>query len=366
MRKTNNTVFRVLIYFIFFTLLFGVIISCNQDSIFADISVEPPPVDPLIKGSPTNIVLFDDVICVAGIGADTIHSYGSGKWTTLKPGKQIAALAATSTHLYALVYSDMMDTELRCYDGAAKTWTTINKGTAVSMQTLFSANDHLFVGAKNGNTWSIYYDNSGTLVPVIINIAELNGAAFSASNYFLATGNGVYMGNNLSAFPADIIQGSAGNIKGIINVNGVITAVSRDGRILRYDTGEFKIVSSTSDYHYTGAMWIWEETGGSNQLLLLGVQGDGSYNKGYRELTLVGGVPPASGAPVTPGGSLSSVKPDDKSRYDASLAKYSVYSILQVPLTVDTPAAGKEPLIFASTALNGLFVLKDGQWNAQD
>jgi hypothetical protein len=104
-------------------------------------------------------------------------------------------------------------------------------------------------------------------------------------------------------------------------------------------------------------VWVWED-----KLLLLGIQSTGSYSKGYREISLVPAGEPDAGKPTggvrTPGTSeVSSVKQDDKKKYDASIARYSVYYILQVP---------GEPVVFASTANNGLQSLKDGLWNAEE
>jgi hypothetical protein len=120
-------------------------------------------------------------------------------------------------------------------------------------------------------------------------------------------------------------------------------------------------------------MTVYKEYSGNewkNSLLLLGVQTSGSYNKGYRELALVNGMMPTDRrSPVIPGGELSSVKPENKSKYEASIAKYSVHYILQVPSEVDafpSNPQGWEPLIFASTAGKGVFVLRNGLWNAQE
>ena len=60
---------------------------------------------------------------------------------------------------------------------------------------------------------------------------------------------------------------------------------------------------------------------------------------------------------------------ENLSKYEASLARYSVHHILQVPHEVDNlPASPQnwEPLIFASTGGKGVYVIKNGLWNAQD
>ncbi|MDR1566355.1 MAG: hypothetical protein LBS48_03600, partial [Treponema sp.] len=66
----------------------------------------------------------------------------------------------------------------------------------------------------------------------------------------------------------------------------------------------------------------------------------------------------------TPGSrSPSSVSTSNKSGYEASIARYSVYSILQVPEEVEPK---NPPVIFAATANNGLQSLRGGSWNAEE
>jgi hypothetical protein len=127
-------------------------------------------------------------------------------------------------------------------------------------------------------------------------------------------------------------------------------------------------------------MCIWQkyENGApkiGESLLLLGIEGSGNYDNGYWELKLG-----SDGKPLTPvtlakpgtdtdTNDTSSVKPDKKSSYEASLARYHVYHILQLPPNVDPPDPAKEnwqPFIFASTTQNGVWVLdRSGGWNAQ-
>jgi hypothetical protein len=359
---------------LFIVFLLTVFISCDQDSIFADIAVEPEPVDPRVAGSPTNIVVLDGWIYMASMGSDVIHRYKNNQWDVFSASGKVAGLASTSSKLYALVYhgDNRMDSSIVEYTGTD--WITINRDNAdsYSFQSIFGAEDKLFVGGNAGGSWDVFYVNDNNLTKVISNTAPLTGAAYENGSYFIATGGGgIYRvsGQNLSATP---MAGSQGNITGIVNVNGTITASTRDGRILTSSGTGFNTILK-EDIIYTGAMTVYKEyteNQWKNSLLLLGVQTSGSYNKGYRELALVNGMMPNDGRiPVIPGGELSSVKPENKSKYEASIARYSVYHIIQVPSQVDTFPSnpqGWEPLIFASTAGKGVYVLRNGLWNAQD
>jgi hypothetical protein len=149
------------------------------------------------------------------------------------------------------------------------------------------------------------------------------------------------------------------NATGIINVNDAITAVTWNGQILCYDGSSFTEFSSGGP-RYTGGMSIWND-GTDDKLLLLGVQDAGNYKRGYREISLDASFQPdlINRSIRTPGDiELSSVKPEDRKKYEASIARYSVYHILQVP--------GGSSVVFASTANNGLQSLKGGLWNAEE
>jgi hypothetical protein len=70
--------------FIFLILL---LFSCSQDSVFVDISNELEPKDPLIDGSPTNIVAVKNRIYVGTRMSNKIFCYASNDgvlgWDTI-------------------------------------------------------------------------------------------------------------------------------------------------------------------------------------------------------------------------------------------------------------------------------------------
>jgi hypothetical protein len=343
--------------FIFFLLFICILISCNQDAIFAIISREEPPITPRINGSSTNLVRYGNSLYAASIGSDTIHSYKDGNWGTIDTPGVIIGLAATSTHLYALVAHDInrQNNSLHAYNGG---WTEVSGGSG-SLQSIWGANNTIFVGARNGNSWNIYSAiGTGTLTSRISNSGQLNGAAYDGTDYYIATSNGIYVGPG--TFPETVKDGSAGNVTGIMDVNGVITAVTGGGRILTYSASEFGSISDRNDLVYTGAMCTWKQNGtGTDKLLLLGTK-----NGGYIELALdTGGKPTSSLA--RPGGSPSSLS--DVYRYEQTIAKHPVYHIIQVPIEVSNSnmSGDGQPLIFASTFKDGVWRLRDGRWNAE-
>jgi hypothetical protein len=112
-------------------------------------------------------------------------------------------------------------------------------------------------------------------------------------------------------------------------------------------------------------MSIWNNGTASpagDKLLLLGIYDTGSYNKGYREIELdpANSNRPYDSAVVNSPGSISPSTVDDRRKYDATLARYSVYYIHQAP----------DRVVFASTAINGLQSLRlsNGKpiWNAEE
>ena len=340
-------------YILFLILLLIIFNSCAQDSIFADIAVEPPPIDPRIAGSSTNIVIFNDGVYMASVGSNTIHVYSMDQWNTFNAGGRIVGLAATSSKLYALIYygDDRLDTALVEWDG--NEWTTIDKGDAnsFSIQSIYGTGERLFAGGRTGNSWDVFHLENNRLSRLISNSSPLTGAASIGSDYYISTGGrGIYRASS----PGAPIAGSETNVTGIINVNGTIAAVTWDGRVL-VNTGSQFVTRSEDGANYTGAMAVY--TQGNRSFLLIGVQSSGNYNRGYRELVLDNGLMPTDDRrPVIPGGENSSVSPENKSKYEASLARFSVHYIIQVP---------GEPLIFASTSGRGVYVLRDGLWNAQ-
>jgi hypothetical protein len=318
--------------------------SCNQDSLFSDISNEPEPRDPRIPGTPTNIVTYGGSIYVTSVGSSSIHRYDNG-WSKFDAGGSVIALAADTSGLYALIHSgDLMKATLKRYSGG---WSTVDAGAAAgySLQTIYCAGGSGYGGGSSGKNYGIFASSGGALRKVADTSSILTGAAGT----FLSTG-----GSGIYSSSGSLVSDSKENVTGIMNVGGETVAVTRNGRILVSSGGGFSERMSTG-LSFTGGMALWPSST-SPTLLLLGVQSSGSYSKGYREVALDASGK-LTGNAVIPGTvSPSSITESNRSKYEASLAKYSVHYIL--PLS-------NGAMIFASTANSGLYSLRDGLWNAE-
>jgi hypothetical protein len=252
-----------------------------------------------------------------------------------------------------------MNASLYRSPNAAGSWTQIGGAAGYSLQTIYGVNGQLLAGGSNNGNWKIFYTNgSSNLAELSNSSGQLSGVAFAGSAYYISTrGNGIYSTSSLPGTLSSVTGTANKDVTGIISVKSAVTAVTWNGEILKQNGTSFSVHQSGGP-HYTGGMTAWSNGSGSlDQLLLLGVHSDSSYKKAYREVTLDGSGAPTSG-PLDPGtGNPSTISSNDISKYEASIARYSVYFIFQAP---------NDPTIFASTATNGLYRQKDGLWNAQD
>lgn len=360
-------------------LLCFTILSCAQDSIFFDLSNEPEPRDPIIPGSPTNIIVVGNQIYVASRMGRTIHSFGANGWDTIpQPGGSIGDLATDGNSLFALVFPNgdpRHTSRIKRFDHSSARWDDGISMRDYHIQSIFGAGGRIFAGAQhrsNYRVFAILYYNFGesALIEALPGTFLLSGAASDAAgNIFLSTaGGGIFRFTNgeINSTPE---AGTFGvTITGIIETGGVITAVSNDGRVFTNTFGNF--TSFSAGVNFTGAMSIWKNFDSSRgwqpSLLLLGIRGRGaSLTHGYRELVLSNGRP----TPVVrvPGSQPPPSSVANQPRYAASIGIHPVTSILQVPNEViPFQGAGWEPIIFASTSISGLWSLRDGQWNAED
>ena len=372
-------------------LLCFLLFSCKQDAIFYHISIEPPKKDPLIKGTPTNIVLVGGNIFAGSRNGSTIYCYDGSGWSQIaKPGGSLQDLATDGTDLYAIVYNGDIArgaSMIKKYDTSAGTWDGSSSLEGYSIQTIYGAGGKIFAGAvrKSGNSCAILYLDGTNLVILKENTSLLTGAAeISGTGIFLAGGfaaekNGVFLVNaSFTDLSAPISGTEKVNIKGIIETGGKILAVSGDsttsGRIFIYNTASEKFDPPTgAGLNFTGALSVWHQYDSSASvwkpaLLLMGVHGTSKNNQGYREIVLnEDGTPPSSISIRAPGdNALSSVL--EKAKYNAGIGQHPVHSILQVPPEIELSSATSEGTlpIFASTSINGLWSYRNGEWNAED
>jgi hypothetical protein len=346
--------FKQVALFLLSGLLF---LACNQDPIFFEVSLEVAPIPPRISGAPTNIVQVDNKMYVASKRGSTIHQYTSSGWSTPlpSPGGKIIELAATTANLYALVGEPGAVT-LKCLTLGSSTWQNISGSGNV--QTIYGAGEKLFAGAMTGTNYAIYYDNNGTLTLLKADTQLLKGAGVDGSKYYRATSGGGIFIYESSVTQATGVSATA-NVVGIINANGTIVAVGRNG----YGVSDYILHGNSSGFNavdtgvkFTGAMATYEK-GGVN-LLLLGIQlSSTSTTYGYRELVLnEDGSPVAFGLQI-PGEAESSVSDEDQ--YTVTIGAQPLSAIFQA----------KDGTPFASTVQEGLWSYRehDGKeyWNTE-
>jgi hypothetical protein len=399
--------------------------ACNQDAIFYAISQEVELREPLIKGTPSNIVVFkgDQYLYVAN--RFSLYRYekpagGEPVWNSdtpplVQPGGEILGVAATDTVLCVLTGEG-----LKRWDSAALTWepvpidsgeTADQKGYS-DLQTVYADSGFLFVGAgnslptANSDNYAIRYlhEDTATNPPTFTlkilksGVHLLSGAVFNGTNHFVATrGSGIFVFDGSSrTLSGEPIPNSGKqddkkrHIMGMIYLKdsqNTVAAVDRSGEILTVTGTGFTPHKNKIGNYTTGALALWrsppppdtsfnpgdpgypDET--PPRLLLVGIQGSltsttQTYNNGYREIELdESGSLPADLSINVPGkSSTPSISNSDK--YTTSLGKLPIDYLFQVPYALN-PAMP----IFASThGKEGLWSYKDHgdgdmTWNAE-
>jgi len=372
--------------------------NCN-DPVFYTISQEVAPIDPLIKGSPTNIVLFKDAMYVAS--STKLFRYKGdeeNKWgwdiPDSQPGGNIAQIAAVNEYLYALCYDDEKGIRkyIKRFDYKNNVWDELYADVTSDnkFQFIYSANDIVFLNAGFDNQYSVLFiDKSGILKDLSIN-GELSGVVFNDGAYYLCTrGQGIYYTTDPNT-GAGLLRGTE-NIRfmGMVcleNTTKTILLIARNGELLylRKTTDDTnasntfvfdKVEGVAIGRMATGALAVWKDKyDPSRKLLLAGRQDrldytvDSGYTYGYLELVLddtndINGV--ASEAKFNEPGinAVSSVETssDQNERYKSTIGKYPVNSIFQAP----------DGVLFASTPKNGVWSYRQRgkdkiwQWNAE-
>jgi hypothetical protein len=356
------------------TLLFATLAAaaCNQDPIFSTISKESKPLEPRIKGSPSNMVVFtrggQDILCVAS--GSSLRWYRDGGWNNSSysipaPGGDILGLAATATDLYAST-----EEGLKRIGISENYWTTITGSESISVKYVFAANNRVFVGAGTDPGYTIREVLAGALITVsATNPGMLTGAAYDGiGDCFLSTSKGIYKEGTASRL------GSDHNFMGIISLGGAqIVALRRDNGELWNVTGSGVTDSGKKMNKYaTTALALWSQSSSSGpKLLLAGMQESLSYTtssayvNGYREFPLTGSIGSFSiSNPQEPGtGSPTSAANNDQ--YISSIGKHPVNHLFQAPASVDSDMP-----VFASTVNEGLWSYRERngilQWNAEE
>jgi hypothetical protein len=376
-------------------LVLFVLGACNQDPIFYSISQEVELRDPQIKGTPTNMVLFDNSVYVANL--TTLYRYGKAPgadpaWGSVpQPGGEIrgvAALAATKTGLFVLTSGGIKKLEKD-----ADTWEPLDitydddDGSYSSLQSIYadSSGSQLFAAGWNGPPSEgskdyaiLYLDESEKVLKVLkTDVHTLTGLVYDEDNkrYLVSTkGSGFFtvsedsLAGTPDTSPVDNESGD-NTISGMIKLDdNTIVAVCRDGEIIAFEGGKFIKKHDVTDRFTSSALSLWQQpTASGSQLLLVGIQGSSysqTYSNGYKEIALEGGKLPEEVTSHTPGNSAtpSVLNPE---RYDSSLGKLHINHLFQVPKSIDELMP-----VFASTQKDGLYSYRDHgdgdtYWNAE-
>jgi hypothetical protein len=369
--------FPVLRFFLYLLFVFSGLsfFSCGQEPIFYEISLEEELVPPRISGTPTNMVVFDNKMYVAG---ERLFQYslnsGKGAWDEPSPPPQLPnrtiSLAATNNHLYALT-GELGGSALYKKDKDSSSWEKVTKHPDYPiLQTIYGDEKQLFAGAQKttGNQYAILYDDgSGTLKLLKDKTGLLKGAVLDGSSHLLAVfgdGNhtdpqyqGIFKVDEPAMyFHPDPVPGTEKkNFAGIIHTGSAgaspIAAVGRNGVVYTGNNGGFTEMCQEGPI-FTGALALGKGTKGED-LLFLGVQG-GSGAGGYREILLSDNPWKLRNPGETQPSSVSNYE-----RYHSSIANHPVNYIFQTPAEIDPGMT-----IFVSTQKDGLWSYRerDGEW----
>ena len=366
--------------FILIPLLFTAT-ACN-DNIFYTISKEVRIKEPLIKGSPTNFVVFNGDMYVAS--GKILHIYSeSGEWSKKSLDEKIIHLAATSAGVYALCYIDKeKSTPQKIFwisspSSDTARWVSLPGITEeYNLQSIYSADDKLYFGAKK-NDEDLYdvlvYDGnvfSSFLVKGEKADAILYGVVSDSSTTFLCTGKGIYTSDGVLK---DSKDKSDFNFIGIIKHPdcGTIAAITRAGALYKIDAvltdagdhDKFILtdleVTFGSEREASGAIALWKDKDDPlNQLLLVGrKEKDYSistgYTYGYLELKLEFKDDPDTTDVIeenlTFDKEFKTPSTIDDERYSSSIGVIPINHLFQAP----------NGILFASTQQKGVWSYKE-------
>ena len=408
----------------FFAAVILVTTSCGRDPIFHIISTETPPVPPLIRGGPTQMVVFDwgsdeesrvPVLFVASGGlfwysatehdrddeGNVIAGTNAGWQKNIgipnRPSGRIIDIATTQNHLYILSMEGTgVDTTIHRLESGGSSWVPIGfpPGSG-NIQSVFAdpEGERLFAGVQSGGISFIYYlaDGSVNLSPLPTgtrilpneqptdNTGLLSGVVYRAGSYFLTTRNGVFevgrgwlTGDDMARTFMGMIKLPDGTIIAITRAGGFLYQVNVDG-LERIPIGD-DFMRAGRDV--TGALSLWDEVDSQGnvipdrRMLIAGIQGSRhstTFINGYVEFSLNEDGSLDTSIPRreagSPGG-LWSVQ--DTARYRTSLGRLPINHLFQAPREIDVNMT-----FFASTQSAGLWSYRDleaggWQWNAEN
>lgn len=401
-------------YFLLFSLFTLFFTTCN-DPIFYNISQEEKLLEPKIKGSPTNFVIFngDELYVASGnilyryrgsVGRGTGETNPAlGLWDEFDLGEKIWQLAVTDTKFYALceVNEKRVIKELNKGDtwNNRENWKTLsvyeetnNDGNPTMVphnviNRIYTAENKLFIGAgefesfyiliNNGSLFQrLYFRNEENTPVVNIESRMLNGVVFSDPYFYFSTqdidegGGGIYAIQNNQNIGDSVTKNDNIAFMGIINIGGTVVAITRDGHlhsITPSSHSRIRDISLGNRRLATGALYLWRSPSGNN-LLLAGRQDrltystSSGYTYGYMEISSN-----LTGDFSEPGIRSGTVTLGENGRYRSTIGKIPINDIIQ------SPYPGEERILFASTQVDGIWSYRnrnsndrnDWHWNAE-
>ncbi|MDR1374472.1 MAG: hypothetical protein LBJ24_05815 [Treponema sp.] len=378
-------------------LLLFLFLSCNQDAIFFHVSQEVEPKDPRIEGTPSKMVRFGSAAPVPLYVANGhLHRYTEGGTSLPNPARGIwdypteqppggaVDLAATAGFLYARTgngdpssFGLYRSTDGDTWPGGAPASPTdggrILLPGGYAPQTIYSANNILFIGAAigSGNYAIFYLDTSDNLVQINTFTSGnasggiLRGARHNSGTYYLATSTrGIF---SLSALP------SVGNNPTPNDTTNLIPNSNTKGEfwsLIEVTPSKFFAIGpgiwdvTVTDFSNTApspflmsgsfkgsAFWPKPASSPSDLLLL------GTHGSGYREVSI-----DASGNLVSISTPRWSIPHGSTSEYNAMLDDETINYLC----VLSEISANADPVIFASTQREGLWSYRNGEWNYED
>jgi len=371
--------------FLFKIFLAAVILTfgaCDNKPIFYDISLEEKKLEPKIKGSPTNFVVFNGYMYVAS-GTEVYRYRGTsdkGIWEETRPGAGNIFAIAAADKLYALCAGSSNRKVLRVSDDGNKWNNAEGLGRNLIINTVYAANGQLFIGTGKTGSYSILlYGGDSTRELAKTENKMLNGAAYHDGFYYLSTKDmisedggciyGIEESNLSSETTAQLLDKSSNRpFVGIINTGNGVLAIIRSGALHAVTPDSVNQVSGVlvDNRLATGALAVWENNG--SRLLLAGRQDSISksgYSHGYIEVGI-----DIDGAIIgnfdEPGkNDLSTMNKGDNGRYGSLIGKYSINHIFQAPKDIDDNMT-----LFISTQKDGVWSYRnrngDWSWNAEN
>ena len=372
-------------------LILALFASCDQNPIFHNISWQQPPVTPIIRGSPQNMVVTEQRLYAWTQRGEFVWAFDSaGRWTSLATppvsnfggfGGLTAVGAPGNEILFAIVYSGGGSFPVpHLVRHSGNQWIRADVDlSAYAIGRLYSAGNNIFARAQLRSSPTSY-----VILRFVPNLANLDapveyerlsirgsttgdlgnnlvGALSHAGQIFIATArNGIFrVAPGIGGAVTPFTGASGFNVSGIFSTTNDLVIVGNT-----HNAGVIHVVRGVTAFtaahtwesepptfngtFFNGGMSVWRSldltynnpsqlfNNWRPRLLLVGIRTNGRSH-GYREFILDENANILNAAQARiPGGWDFSVEntfstAENRSRYNSSIGTRSVRYILQVP-----------------------------------